>query len=81
MARSKHHKFKKRKGLQPKMTVSNSAWKVKSNKMRMMAKMAVTQQIDMEAKQLITNNIQNDINTTIEKRSIKSGMGIVNENG
>ena len=79
MARSKHHKFKRRKGLQPKMIVSNSAWRASSNKRRMVSKMAVTQQIEMEAKQMIADKMQNDMNETSVETSIDSGMGVIDE--
>ena len=80
MARSKHHKFKRRKGLnQPKMIVSDSAWRAGSNKRRMISKLAITQQIEMEAKQMIADKIQNDVNETSVETSVKSSMGVIDE--
>ena len=79
MARSKHHKFKRRKGLQPKMIVSDSAWRASSNKRRMVSKLAVTQQIEMEAQQMIADKIQNDTNETSVGTSVDSGMGVIDE--
>ena len=84
MAISKHHKFKRRKGLDV-MTMSNSEWKSRSNKMKQVMKLTIKEQ----ERQMISEHLEriklntdssssSDTNEEEQVTTIGSSMGVMN---
>ena len=73
MARSKHHRHKKRKGLQPKLVIPNSVWRTQSNLRKLGNKMELRKEIEIQTKDVVTQQLQQSTS------QIKSGMGVIDE--
>ena len=80
MARSKHHLFKRVKGLM-KMTRPDSVWRKRSNEMKQLMKLTIKEQ-QLEALKEITESSTLNVEHNAEKNetiTIGSSMGVIDE--
>tara|TARA_B100000287_G_C20191499_1_gene606353 strand:+ start:167 stop:448 length:282 start_codon:yes stop_codon:yes gene_type:complete len=79
MAKSKHHRHKRRKGLQPKLTKPNSVWRTSSNNRKSVNKVEIAKQAK-KAVEAVTDPYGTNVQyTNMDTGTVGSAMDIMKE--